>query len=204
MKEDMLTIVNNSGHVVNIFNNYFSKDIPIDASITLTRQDLQNDHHCKLKYFSQKEKTENDLEEVRDIGNRWTLAFSSKTYIPMITDIDIENCTEIKLLENTVTFHFLTMIVKTVSLKQITVEDSKINQTFSFVQQSSKKKFLIYLLIELLITLPILLVFICASIYSFIELTALYESIFMSVLSLLFTYSVVRKLYYFIYYKKIK
>ena len=203
VKNDTLTIVNNSGHVINISNNYFSKDIPIDASVTFTKQDFNNDHHCKVKYFSLKDKTENELEETRDIGNRWMLIFSSKTYLPMATELelDIENCTEIILHKNTVTFRFLTMIFKTVYLERVTADDQKSTHKFSFVENSSRKKFLRYLLIELFIALPILLALIGTSIYTFIDPMGLYESIFLYVLSLICAKSVVRKLLYFTRYK---
>ena len=57
----MKTIKNNTDHVITVCNGYFSKDIAINETISVSNQEIRNNYVLKFKFFSLKEKTENTL-----------------------------------------------------------------------------------------------------------------------------------------------
>lgn len=76
----------------------------------------------------------------------------------MRTVVDIDDTTEIIVKDDSIEFHFLTLIFKKISLSKLSVENYKGKQNLLFVNNSEKRYFLKWLFIELLITFFSLLI----------------------------------------------
>lgn len=149
-----------------------------------------------------KKKVENKVEEVRTIGNRFGLRFSSTSYMPMRTKVDVSTFEEIEITVQPAEFRFLSLIFKTISLVRVIIKNHKTKHDFSFINHSDKVFFLVLVFIELLINLPILVSLIYASFASFIESWGWFECVSLSILTILLTFSNVRRLHHVLYYSR--
>ena len=202
----MKTIINSTDYVIVVKNNFFEKEIPIGSSINIEESEFNNDYFLTINYFSfKKNRKENQFEIVRTIGNRLGFSFSSKMFIPMQTNVDIEKHEKIIAKSKQLHFKFLMNIFKTLSLEQIVIENiHNKKQLFSFVDPFNRKKVLFQFLLDLIISLPGLLISIGASCICCIQKWGWLSTIALLFLALFWTYNYIRKIYYLIYYIRSK
>ena len=192
----MKTIKNNTDHVITVCNGYFSKNIAINETISVSDQEIRNNYVLKFKFFSLKEKTENELEVVRTIGNRIGLWFKSISYIPLQTEFDIKDYNEIVLETHSTEIIFITKFFKKTCLLSPVTENVHGKITYYFPNSNCKKKFMLSLGVELLATIPLFVVMLYSCLISYFEFWGLFECISVSILTLFLAFCNTRKLYY--------
>lgn len=122
--------------------------------------------------------------------------------MPMRTKVDVSTFEEIEITVQPAEFRFLSLIFKTISLVRVIIKNHKTKHDFSFINHSDKVFFLVLVFIELLINLPILVSLIYASFASFIESWGWFECVSLSILTILLTFSNVRRLHHVLYYSR--
>ena len=199
-----MQINNQSEFVIVVSNNYFNAEIPASQSITISEDDINKDRKFEFKFFSKKKKeTENEFYTEHTFGNRYGIGFRSCTSVPMRTIVDIGNSTEIIVKDDSVEFHFLTLIFKTISLKKLSVENYRWTQKLFFVNDNERRYFLKWLLIELLVTFFFLLIMVPISVIALINWWGWFECVSLCCITLFSIYSYCRKIYYFILFKRL-
>ena len=199
-----MQINNQSEFVIVVSNNYFNAEIPAFQSITISEDDINNDSQFEFGFFSKKKKqTENEFYTERTLGNRYGIGFRSCTSIPMRTVVNVGNSTEIIVKDDSIEFHFLTLIFKTISLRKLSLENYKEKQNLLFVNDSEKRYFLKWLFIELLITFFLLLIMIPISVIALVNWWGWFECVLLCCATIFFVYSYCRKIYYFRLFKRL-
>ncbi len=199
-----MRITNQSEFVIVVSNNFFIKEIPTQQNITISEDEISNDCKFEFKFFSKKQKeTENKFCSERTFGNRYGIWFSNCTEVPMKTVVDLGNSTEIIVTDNSIEFHFLTLIFKTISLRKLSVDNYQGKQNFLFVNDNERRYFLKWLFVELLVTFFLHLIMIPTSVIALINWWGWFECISICCITLFFIYSYFRKFYYFILFKRL-
>ena len=136
-----MKLINRSGHVITVSNGNLSWDIPIDKELTLTEEDVKYDTCFEIGFFSLREKTENKIEEVRTVGNRYGLLFSSTVYLPAKTLVCFDGYDEIVIGMKSYEFVFLTKLFKKMCIQAPCAENYKAKQSHMFTDPKHTKKF---------------------------------------------------------------
>ena len=192
----MKTIINNSNHVITVNNSYFSKDIAIGEKLILMDEEINNDFVLKFKFFSLKERKENKIEEVRTFGNRFGLWASSTLYVPVQTELCSQQYDQITIELKEDNFIFITKLFKKICLQIPNTNNTNAKVKHSFINPDYTKKFKSSIVLELIVTIPILLMLLNVSIISYIEALGWFESLTLSILTIFSIYSNIRKIYY--------
>ena len=205
----MKTIINNTGHVIVVSNNYFSKEIAIDDTVTITDSELNHDNILSVRFFSLKStKTKNKIEVFRDIDRSLLLWFSSSSKIPLQTEMNVKDSDTVVLTTQTLSFHlWITLCIKNIQLQRIVVKKDKIPHTFSFVNSIDQKSFFRKLCLELAILFPICLLLLLMLPFAYISYTeswGIFEYTLLNVITLLFTGTCTRKLFFCVSTRKYK
>lgn len=199
-----MLINNQSECVIVVSNMFFAMEIPALQSITISEDDINNDPQLEFSFFSKKKKqTENEFYTERTFGNRYGIGFRSCTVIPMRTVVDIGDTTEIIVKDDSIEFHFLTLIFKKISLSKLSVENYKGKQNLLFVNNSEKLYFLRWLFIELLITFFSLLIMIPISVIALVNWWGWFDCVLLCCATIFCVYSFFRKFYYFRLFKRL-
>ena len=198
-----MLINNQSECVIVVSNMFFTMEIPALQSITISEDDINNDPQFEFSFFSKKKKqTENEFYTERTWGNRYGIGFHSCTAIPIRTVVDIGDSTEIIVKDDSIEFHFLTLIFKTISLRKLSVENYKGKQNLLFVNGNERRYFLKWLLVELFVAFFLLLITTLVTVFALVNWWGWFESISLSAITVFFIYSYFRKFYYFIRFKR--
>ncbi len=193
----MKRIINRSGHVITVSNRYFTKEVPIDAELTVSEEEIQNDYGFTLEFFSQKHmKKENKIELKRGIDNIAGIWVDMHSAIPMKTAVDFKDGSEAVVTEKDIEFHFLTLPFKRISLRKPHVEGCSSKEKTEFASDKDRRYFKRWLLLELLVTFFLIPLLIYASYASFSLAWGLFEQISLPLITIALLNSYLRKLVY--------
>ena len=196
----MKKIINRSGHVLTISNRCFSRDIPIDSELVISDEEVGGDYCLTIEFFSHKHlKKENTVELKRGLDNIAGIWVDMHSSIPMKTVVDLKDYTEALVTEKDIEFHFLTLLIKRISLRRAHVEDCPSKEKTEFVSDMDRRYFKRWLFWELLITFFLFPFLIYAS---FFATWGRFEQISLSLITVAFVFCYARKLVYLVRYFK--
>ena len=95
------------------------------------------------------------MEIVRTIGNQIGLWFKSISYIPLQTEFDTESYNEIILKTQSKEIVFITKLLKKTCLLSPIIDNFSTKIAYYFPNSNCKKKLMLSLGVELLVTIPI-------------------------------------------------
>lgn len=166
----MKTIKNNTQHVVVVSNKYFSCEVPINETITLSDSEIKDDCVFQFSYFSLKEgHIERAISIEKGIDRQLGLWYSSKSIIPVKTVFDVEHYNYIDLIEKNTGIYFVVLFFKSFCLKGITIKHHNNEKNHCFINKADKKRLFRNMCIELMVAIPILLLLLSMLPFLFIE-----------------------------------
>ena len=155
----MVKISNKTNRVVVIYNDIFSINIDVGATVEIDDEVLNKNHEFFVRYLSLKQvykETEFDYKK-RPLSNARYFHFEIKTFIPVITVLNLKDVSDVELKEDDILLRAF-FLVKTVYLKRIACKCDQTepeNTKCLFLNHEDKTKFLKMMRIGNIISLPI-------------------------------------------------
>ena len=193
----MLSIKNDTGVVLEVYNKSFSVEIAIDGEICISDEQINGDYELFFKYFALDDEKSHLKSEwkIRSFGRRRLVYDREKEYdIPVVTVVNVKRYEKITVEKDNVESITVLPFMISKSIKKVKCKSNgkKLPCSVEFIHKKSKPKFIIHSVIGFILKLFTLFLLIGVSIVSWIEYNGKWEDVafsgIISVISLMLAF----------------